>query len=269
MNDWIQLDTSQYESLGRVNLRLNRPDRRNALTRGMLESLLECLAQIRSLQQTRILVLQSTGSVFCAGMDLGEMQQHAGSPDKEQQWQRDSELYCELLTGLFQLPFPTIAQVQGPVLAGGVGLVLACDLVLATNETFFALPEPVRGITAAIVTPFLQYRLGAGIAGQWLLSGGRVTAESAFRAGLCLALTSSDTLADSVDQSVSQILTGAPAALAITKRHWHDCSGAAQVVEQARQSIAVSAEARETEDAREGLAAFLDKRSPRWTPQQP
>jgi methylglutaconyl-CoA hydratase len=197
-------------------------------------------------------------------MDLAEMQQRATAADCEQQWQVDSELYADVLTRLFRLPLPTIAQVQGPTLAGGVGLVLACDLVVAAEDAFFALPEPVRGITAAIVTPFLTYRVGAGVAGQWLLSGQRIPAKIAATAGLCYTLAPATGLTNQVDQLVTDVLSGAPAALAITKRHWHDCSGATRVIEQAQTAIAVSAEARQTPDARVGLAAFLEKRPPAW-----
>jgi len=264
MSNWIELDDSHLSGLGRINLRLNRGERRNALTRQMLSDLNDVLARIEQLPNARVLVLQAAGSVFCAGMDLGEMQQHASAPDREQQWQLDSELYCQVLTRLFRLPLPTIAQVQGPALAGGIGLVLACDMVLCAEDAFFALPEPVRGIAAAIVTPFLIFRVGHGVAGQWLLSGQRISAKIASSAGLCYTVAGGTDLSEQVDRLVIDVLSGAPAALAITKRHWQECSGAANVVAQAQASIAVSAEARQTADAREGLAAFLEKRPPTW-----
>jgi methylglutaconyl-CoA hydratase len=231
----------------------------------MLRDLAAALEVIERQANARVLVLQSTGPVFCAGMDLSEMQAHANSPDKEQQWQLDSELYAEVLSRLFSLPIPTVAQVQGPVLAGGVGLVLACDFVVSSTETFFSLPEPVRGITAAIVTPFLVFRVGAGVAGHWLLAGQRINAGLALQAGLCHSVVEADTLPAIVEQLTSSILTGAPTALAITKRHWHSCANASAVMEQVQTSIRVSAEARQSSAAREGLASFLEKRSPHWT----
>ncbi|MBL8891391.1 MAG: enoyl-CoA hydratase/isomerase family protein [Planctomycetaceae bacterium] len=265
MSSLIELDDSRCQHRGQLVLRLQRADRRNALTRQMLRDLLAALDTIASRSDVRVLVLESSGPVFCAGMDLGEMQSHANSPDKEQQWQIDSELYAEVVTRLFSLPFPTIAQVQGPVLAGGVGLVVACDFVVCASTAYFALPEPVRGITAAIVTPFLVFRVGAGLAGQWLLSGQRVTAEQAQRSGFCRVVIEPETIADHVEQLTTTILSGAPTALAITKRHWHQCTKANEVIQQAQASIQVSAEARQSADAREGLAAFLEKRPPSWT----
>lgn len=265
MASLIELDDSRYHSRGQLTLRLQRADRRNALTRQMLQDLLQALDTIEKLADVRVLVLQSSGAVFCAGMDLGEMQANANSPDKEQQWQTDSVLYAEVVARLFSLPFPTIAEVQGPVLAGGVGLVVACDFVVCSTTAFFALPEPVRGITAAIVTPFLVFRVGAGLAGQWLLSGQQVSAEQAQRSGLCHAVTEPENIAAQVEQLTTTILSGAPTALAITKRHWHQCANASAVIRQAQASIQVSAEARQSPDAREGLTAFLEKRAPSWT----
>ncbi|MDP1562058.1 MAG: enoyl-CoA hydratase-related protein [Pirellulaceae bacterium] len=265
MSEFIALDESRLASRGQVELILLRADRRNALTRQMLRDLIAALDAIEKIAHVRVLVLKSTGPVFCAGMDLSEMQAHANAPDKEQQWQLDSELYAEVLSRLFRLPFPTVAQVQGPVLAGGVGLILACDFVLSANTAFYALPEPVRGITAAIVTPFLSYRIGAGAAGQWLLAGQRISAEQALRSGLGYWVGEPEQLEGHVEQLITSILTGAPMALAITKRHWHHCTNAAAVLQQAQESIQVSAEARQSPDAREGLAAFLEKRSPNWT----
>jgi methylglutaconyl-CoA hydratase len=266
MSPWLAMDETQLESRGVVTLTLQRVEKRNALTRQLLLDLLAAVERLESLAGLRVAVLRAEGAVFCAGMDLGEMQAHAQSPDGEREWQADSQLYCEVLTRWFRLRVPTVAQVQGPVLAGGVGLVLASDMVVSTRAAFLALPEPVRGITAAIVTPFLVYRVGAGIAGQWLLAGQRIGAEAAARAGLGTACCDPEGLEAAVEALLQSILTGSPQALAMTKTHWHACSNAAAVVEQAEHSIRVSAEARSTADAREGLAAFLEKRPPRWSP---
>lgn len=265
MSAFVELDETRLDGRGQVTVTLTRAERRNALTRQMLYDLIAVLKKIEQQANVRVLVLRATGSVFCAGMDLGEMQAHAQAPDKEQQWQLDSELYAEALSRLFRLPFPTIAQVQGPVLAGGVGLILACDFVICSNTAFFSLPEPVRGITAAIVTPFLCYRVGAGVAGQWLLAGQQIRSEQALRSGLCYGVSEPAELEAQVEQLTNSILTGAPTALAITKRHWQACTHASAVLEQAVESIRVSAEARQSPDAREGLAAFLEKRSPNWS----
>lgn len=266
MGSPVELDVSEVSQTGCLRLTLNRPDRRNALTRQMLEEMSGLLQEVHDRSDARVLQFCSTGPAFCAGMDLAEMQERAEAPDRESQWQQDSEIYCEVLEKLFTLPVPVIARIQGPVLAGGMGLVLASDLLVASESTFFALPEPMRGITAAMVTPYLVFRVGAGVATQWLLSGERVSAQRAAQAGLCLETVPDIELVKRTEMLTRQVLGGSMSALAITKRHLHECADAGAVLESARKSISVSAIARQTEDAREGLAAFLEKRKPNWMP---
>ena len=168
---------------GIASVTLARPGKRNALSREFIEQLSQAVQQCEDDPSVRVLVFQAEGTVFCAGMDLGEMQQRATSENGQSEWQRDSEVYADLLSRIFHLKVPTIAALQGPVLAGGVGLVLACDMIIATANAFVMLPEPMRGITAAMVTPFLVYRIGAGPATQMLLSGQQITANRCLELG--------------------------------------------------------------------------------------
>lgn len=252
-----------HNGVGRITL--SRPEKRNALKREFIEQLQQAIAQLKSETGLRVIGIEAEGKVFCAGMDLGEMQERAKSPDGKQEWQKDSEAYCQLLKEIYSLPVPTMVVLQGPVLAGGVGLVLACDLIVASEDSFFMLPEPMRGITAAMVTPLLVHRVGAGTAGHLLLSGERMSARRAFQLGLCYDVVSSQDLAQRAETLMNSILTGSQAALAITKRHLAQCSNE-RLEDQIEMSVTISAEARETADAREGLAAFLEKRQPAWQP---
>ena len=248
-----------------ARLRLNRPDKRNALTRQMIVEMNEALRTVADDEAVRLLILSAEGTVFCAGMDLGEMQQRACSSNPAEEWQEDSECYRDLLSRLFTLPMPTVTVAQGPVLAGGIGLVLACDIVLADESAFFWLPEPRRGITAAIVAPLLLYRMGAGAAHYLLLSGERVKADAALRWGLCHDTVAAERLAARTDTLAAAILEGAPSALSMTKRHLRECA-AAGLADQSQRGLTISADARRTPDAREGLAAFLEHRPPAWSP---
>ncbi len=247
-----------------ATLVLDRANKRNALSRSMIEELVESISKVAN-SDARVLVIQAKGPVFCAGMDLGEMQARNSAADPEAEFQYDSKIYRDLLVGLLQLPIPTIAVLQGPVLAGGVGFVLACDMVIGSENVLFALPEPRRGITAAMVTPLLIYRGGVGAASYMLLSGQRISGGDAFRFHLCHQVCAEDELGQAKLSLVESILTGSPAALALTKSHLQKCAQD-DLIAQIDQSISVSAKARETEDAKEGLAAFLEKRSPNWTP---
>ena len=255
-----------HETTGGVaRLTLNRPVKRNALTRELIEQTLAVVRQVRDDPDARLLILTGAGSVFCAGMDLGEMQARAGNDNATEEWQQDSVVYRDLLWELFTLPIPTLLVAQGPALAGGLGLLLACDIVLASEDAFFSLPEPKRGITAAVVAPLLAYRIGPGQAGYLLLSGRSLSATDAQRIGLCHELAPAATLDQHERELTSAILTGSPDALAQTKRHLLT-GPAASLTDWLQSGMQVSATARETQDAREGLAAFLENREPGWFP---
>ena len=259
----MSLLITESASNGVHTIKLNRAEKRNALTRELIELLLAAVNEVKADQSARVLVLQGEGKVFCAGMDLKEMQERASDPNAKSLWAEDARIYRELLETLFTLPIPVVASLQGPALAGGFGIVLACDLIIATNNTFFSLPEPKRGIAAAVVTPFLIHRVGAGVANQWLLSGENISSERALQAGLCYKITPADQLEEATNETIQSILTGSPNALATTKKHLLECTST-DFSKLLDLSMEVSAQARETEDAREGLAAFLEKRSPNW-----
>jgi methylglutaconyl-CoA hydratase len=254
---------TQADPGGIHSIKLNRPEKRNALTRELIQSLLTAVKVVKADSSARVLVLQGEGSVFCAGMDLKEMQERAADPNAKSLWTEDARIYRELLETLFTLPVPVIASINGPALAGGFGLVLTCDFILASEDAFFSLPEPKRGIAAAVVTPFLIHRVGAGIANQWLLSGENISAERARQAGLCYGVAKNDQLETQAELLIKSILTGSPSALATTKKHLINCISA-DFKKMLDLSMEVSAQARETEDAREGLSAFLEKRKPNW-----
>jgi methylglutaconyl-CoA hydratase len=251
------------DGIGRLTL--NRPDKRNALTREMLATLLARLQELATRSDVRCVVLAGSGPWFCAGMDLSQMQEAAVRPDAPRVWRSDTQLYRDVVQALFDLPMPTLATVQGGAVAGGLGLVLSCDLTLASAAAMFALPEPKRGITAAIVTPFLVHRTGPGHAALVLLSGQALDAREALQFGICQVVAEPDRFETAVAELLRSILSGAPGAMQITKRQLRACT-AAGLTQQLNDAMIVSAQARETEEAREGLAAFLEKRSPAWQP---
>lgn len=246
-----------------ARLTLNRPEKRNALSRGLMGELRSALDQLVPLHNLRLLILDAAGPVFCAGMDLAEMQEHAQAADPPAEWHADTIAYRDLLVHLFTLEFPTLAVVQGPAVAGGVGLVLACDLVVAAEGASLALPEPRRGIVAALVTPLLRYRGGISAASRLLLSGRAMSPEDARQAGVFHEVVAEAELAQCRDAWIDGILTGAPSALAATKRHIQDLA-VPHVLEELDAAVQLSADARATAEAREGLDAFLQRRPPGW-----
>jgi len=263
MNVVMQQYTRTEFADGIGRLTLNRPAKRNALKREFIEEIKRGIDELKSNLALRVFVLAAEGPVFCAGMDLEEMQQRAQAEDGAAQWQRDSEVYCDLLTELYSLHVPTIAAVSGPALAGGMGMILACDVMVASRNAYFMLPEPMRGITAAMVTPLLIHRIGAGAATYLLLAGERVSAEKALRMNLCHDVVAEKEFSPRIETLIAAMLTGSKSALTITKKHIADCL-TTDLIQQIKRSVLVSAQARETDDAREGLAAFLEKRKPNW-----
>jgi methylglutaconyl-CoA hydratase len=256
----------RFEIDGEIaRITLNRPAKRNALTREMVEQIRDAVGAIAADKSIRLGILSAEGPVFCAGMDLGEMQQRAANATAEKEWQQDAQTYRDLLAALVTLPIPTVAIVSGPALAGGLGLVLACDIVLAAEATFFSLPEPKRGITAAVVAALLVYRIAAGPAGFLLLSGESVDARHALAIGLCHEVVSTTQMQQRERELTASILSGAPTALAATKRSLLESASPA-LLDRLDAAAEVSANARATDEAREGLNAFLEKRKPTWWP---
>lgn len=242
---------------------LNRPDKRNALTRALITELTQSLEDMRHERRVRAVVISGSGSAFCAGMDLKEMQETAKLVNAQDIWQEDATAYRDLIEAMLRLPKPIIGAIGGPAIAGGAGLTLACDIVLASPEAKFGLPEPKRGIVAGMVAPLLAFRLGAGRAGYLLLSTQLISAEEAHRIGIYHELMSGEKLWPRAHQLAGEIAKCAPEAMLLTKRLLNETIGE-NLGTLLTAGAAVSATARTTEAAAEGLAAFLEKRDPKF-----
>lgn len=242
---------------------LNRPDKRNAISRQMLEELHQAFADLHQEKQVRAVILTGAGSAFCSGMDLGEMQETSTADDAQQQWYNDAVQYQELLEAMLRFPKPIIAAVNGPAVAGGAGLVLACDIVVAAKNAAIGLPEPRRGIVAGLVSPLLAFRLGAGQAARLLLTAESIDAPEAYRIGLFHELVEPDAVWARAHALAGEIARGAPQALQLSKRMLNETIGET-LFTQLTAGAAASATARTTDAAAEGLAAFREKREPQW-----
>jgi enoyl-CoA hydratase/carnithine racemase len=250
-----------HESAGTIIL--NRPEKRNALSRALLAELAQAFSDLHQEKRVRAVILTGSGAAFCAGMDLNEMLDTSRLPDPHAQWHSDAVVYQELMLTMLRFPKPIIAAVNGPAVAGGAGLVLGCDLVIASHEAKFGLPEPLRGIVAGLVSPLLHFRLGGGQAARLLLSAMTIDANEAHRIGLFHELVHPDHLWPRAVELAQQCAKGAPEALQLTKRMLNETIGEPLTTLLAA-GAAASATARTTEAAAEGLAAFLEKREPKW-----
>jgi methylglutaconyl-CoA hydratase len=242
---------------------LNRPDKRNALTRQMLEDLAQAFDDLHQERKVRAVILTGAGTAFCAGMDLAEMQATAQQPDALQMWHSDAVQYRELIDKMLQFPKPIIAAVNGPAVAGGAGLMLASDIVIGTPESKFGLPEPRRGIVAGLVSPLLVFRIGASQAANLLLTGKTIEPSEALRIGLYHEVVPGELVWARAQELAGEVAKCAPEAILLTKRMLNETIGE-HLGTLLSAGAAASATARTTEAAREGLAAFLEKREPKW-----
>jgi enoyl-CoA hydratase/carnithine racemase len=242
---------------------LNRPEKRNALSRKMLVDISQALSDLHQERRVRAVVLTGAGSAFCAGMDLEEMHATAKLERPYEQWYEDATAYQDLLLEMLRFPKPIIAAVNGPAVAGGAGLVLGCDIVLAGQSAKFGLPEPQRGIVAGLVTPLLVFRIGGGQAARLLLTATMLDAAEAQRIGLFHEIVPDDHLWPQAVKWAATCARCAPEALQLTKKMLNETVGE-HLTTLLAAGAGVSATARTTEAAREGLAAFLEKREPKW-----
>lgn len=242
---------------------LNRPEKRNALNRAMLGELKQALDDLHVERSVRAVILTGAGPAFCAGMDLREMLDASREEDARRLWQDDAESYRDLLEAMWRFPKPLIAAVNGPAMAGGAGLALGCDIVIASREARFGLPEPLRGVVAGMVAPLLVFRLGGGQAARLLLSAITIDALEAHRIGLFHELVEPDLLWPRAVEIAEQCGRCAGESLQLSKRLLNEMI-AEHLPTLLTAGAAVSATARTTDAAAEGLAAFLEKREPKW-----
>jgi len=242
-----------------VVITINRPDKRNALSRKLIASLTEAFERAKGDSAARCVLFTGAGPAFCAGMDLTELSETIEA-ERAVIWD-DALKLAKLFDLIYTLPKPTIAVVNGPAVAGGAGLVSVCDLAIAALTAVFGYPEVRRGLVAALIMPHLMRHVGERMARWLLLSGEMIDAASAERCALINAAVPADQLMAKADSWVAGIAQGGPDALTRTKDLLQRFSRQALSVEEAAQA---SAAPRLTEECRQGLKAFFGKQAPPW-----
>lgn len=244
-------------------LTLNRGDRHNAFDETLIAEITAGLKELEADPAVRVVVLSSTGKSFCAGADLNWMQRAAGYSPEENL--RDARNLAELLRTLNELAKPTVARVQGPAYGGGVGLVSACDVAIATFDAQFALTEVKLGLIPAVISPYVIQALGTRAARRYMLSAERFSATEAYRLGLVHEIVPDEAaLDDAVGEVVEALLNNGPNAQAECKAliaAVADRAIEAAVIEDTAQRIT---RVRASAEGREGIGAFLEKRKPAW-----
>jgi methylglutaconyl-CoA hydratase len=244
-----------------VVVTMNRADRRNALSRGLITELAAAFERARDDAAVRCVVLTGAGPVFCAGMDLAELAESLEQPKEATPVWDDALRLAKLYDLIYTLPKPTIAAVNGAAVAGGAGLVTVCDLAVAVPEAKLGYPEVRRGLVAAMVMPHLMRHVGERTARFLLLTGELLDAVEAMRAGLINEVSAAADLLPRADVWARALAQGGPQALARTKDLLHRFSHQAMSVEEAARG---SAAPRLTEECQQGLRAFFAKQPVPW-----
>jgi methylglutaconyl-CoA hydratase len=242
---------------------LQHPEKRNAMSRLMMLQIQQAFDDLHQERRVRAVILTGAGTAFCAGVDLAEIHATLRAEDALEQWHRDSIQLKQLFETMLQFPKPIIAAVNGPALGAGAGLVLASDIVLGTPDARFGLPEPRRGLVAGIVSPLLTFRIGAGHAANLLLSAQLITAQDALQRGIYHQIVPFDHAWAAAHEQASQCAQSSPEAIQLTKRMLNETIGE-HLGTLLSAGAAVAATAHTTQAAEEGLAAFLEKREPKW-----
>ena len=237
---------------------LNRPERRNALTIELLTELISAIHVASEEPHVRILILRGAGAAFCTGLDLKD----AADQTKAH---ATAEAVANTLTTISQTRLITIAAVHGAAVAGGAGIMSACDFVVATQRTKIGYPEVRRGLVAGLVMTFLRRQVSERNMRELLLGSELIDADRAREIGLVNRVVSHDNLMPEALNFAGSALQGAPGAVAQTKRlidelWWRS------VKQDVNLALKYHMEARESAEAREGIAAFNEKRKPNWVP---
>jgi len=247
--------------VGRITL--DRPDIRNALSGALMRAAVDAVERLEADASVRAIVVTGRGKAFSAGADLAEMRKAAEGGQEANQ--RDALELGRMFHRIAGSTKPVVACVNGPAIGGGVGLMAACDVVVAARSAFFQFSEVRLGLVPAVISPFCVARLGAATARRLFLTGERFGADDALRYGLVDVVADDGALDEAVRTVTDQLLLAGPTALAEAK------ALIAKVVslgpaEALAETAAIIARLRASDEAHAGMTAFLTKSPPPWAP---
>ena len=241
---------------------LNRPEVRNAFNETMIADLDAAFAELGADPAVRAVVIAGRGKVFCAGADLNWMKR-MGEMDFEAN-RKDAVAFGAMLNRLYSLKKPTIARVHGAAFAGGMGLAAACDIAVASTETEFAVSEVRLGLTPATISPYVIAAMGERTARRYFLTAERFSAAEAYRIGFIQEIAQPDELDATVNAILGELVQGAPGAHAVTKDLIHAVAKRPLAPDLLADMAVRIATARASEEGKEGVRSFLEKRAPGW-----
>jgi methylglutaconyl-CoA hydratase len=245
---------------------LNRPDVHNAFDERMVAELTEAFTVLDTMPRVRAVVLLGAGKSFCAGADLDWMRRFANY-DYEQNL-ADGNALARMLKAIVSLSKTTIARVHGPAYGGGVGMIACCDIAVASHDAVFALSEVKVGLIPATIGPYVVEAMGVRAARRYMLTGERFDAAEAYRTGLVHELAPTlEALDERVNEILGAMMLAGPraqaAAKALVRAVAHRPIDERVIADTAERIATIRA----SDEGREGVAAFLTKRSPAWVPE--
>jgi methylglutaconyl-CoA hydratase len=264
MDNKQQQQTIQIEHSELVTtIRLNRPEVHNAMNEVMISELTKAFQDIAtSIKFPRCVVLRGNGKSFCAGADLNYMKGIAGFGFDENV--KDGQKLATLFRSVYQCPVPVVAVVHGNVFGGANGLMAACDMVIAEENTKFAFSEVKLGIAPATIAPFVIKRIGEFGAKELMLTGKRFTAEEAKHWHLVNFAVPEDEVEEKVQQILKELNSAAPGAVRETKKVIGEIIQEPDLEKNLDVTSKLIAKLRASEEGQEGMASFLEKRKANW-----
>ena len=260
MTDFTTLELSIEGAVARIWL--NRPELRNAFDDVVIRELGDAFAQASAAPEVRAIVLGANGPAFCAGANLNWMRRAAGFTHEENL--SDAGALAEMLRTIHESPKPVVARVQGDVYAGGMGLVAACDIAVSVDTAWYCLSEVKIGLIPATISPYVLRAMGTRAAQRYFLTAERFTATEAHRIGFVHEVVTADALDAKVAEIVKGLTSASPAAVRACKTLISDVAG--QEIDDAliAKTVQGIADIRASEEGREGVRSFLEKRKPSW-----
>ena len=241
---------------------LNRPDVRNAFNDTVIAELTGTFRQLSADPQLRVVMLSGHGKAFCAGADLNWMRAMAGY--SWEQNHADAQKLAEMLWTLEQCPVPIVARIQGDCYAGGMGLACVSDVLVASDNVIFCLSEARLGLLPATISPYVIRAMGAQAARRYMVTAERFSAAQAQSMGMVHALCTPETLDETVAGIVSTLVANGPAAVRACKQLVQDVAGRPIDAALREDTARRIADIRASDEGKEGIASFLNKRAPNW-----
>src|SRR6478735_12722065 len=241
---------------------LNRPELRNAFDDVVIRELGEAFAQASAAAEVRVIVLGANGPAFCAGANLNWMRRAADFTRDENT--ADAAALAAMLRTIHESPKPVIARVQGDVYAGGMGLVAACDIAVSVDTAWYCLSEVKIGLVPATISPYVLRAMGTRAAQRWFLTAERFAAAEAHRIGLVHEVVAADALDAKVAELVKALTGASPAAVRACKTLIADVAGREIDDALIAKTVEGIADIRASDEGREGVQSFLQKRKPSW-----